>query len=395
MGHEFELAAACEQEKDVWMTAIRESLLFPTSDWIQEPISSLKVDGRGELIPSGLDGPFEAITSLPTIQSVSSLTKDDVGAEQTSPETVTTFPPSSIHPPRRSSSTSTRAAFTPMSTDSDTVIIRRPLLSSRTTVDQGLHDVVSELCLSARSQAVSREQELFQLPHVTQLGSASRSSTSSELTKSRLKRHESVRVSRCKSFIDSDETRHGLREAIRTRSLSARKAPKKLSIASANANGIPFLFSQSPTSTPPFSRPSSIAPTSNPNSRSSSPTERFHLATPIDEPDYHSRPRSFVGNVRGLVSRPPSPASRSSTLAMTPVTAPNGDQFTIKNSASRLFKRWVKGSSTHPHRRTHSAPDNKLPVEQGREGSPVLPELPGFGAPLQLTKSPEQAVALA
>ncbi|THV08383.1 Dbl homology domain-containing protein [Dendrothele bispora CBS 962.96] len=393
MGHEFELAAACQQEKDVWMNAIREALLYPESSWVQEPVSSLKADGKGELIPSGLDGPFEAINSLPTIQSVSSLTKDhDIEPEQISPEAVmveTNFPSSSTHramPSRRSSSTSTKAGFTPISTDSDTVIIKRPILSSRNTVDQGLQDVISELCSTARSQAISREQELFQPPHVTQLGSTSRPPTSSGTTKSRLKKHESVRVSRCKSFADSDEIRRGLKEAIRTRSLSAKKLPHRPNtIASNSADSASFPFIQSPVSTPPFSRPSSIAPTSNPNSGANSPTEKsalVPLAMPsVDGLEYRSRPASLVGSVRGLLV-PASKASTSTLLTMTPMTpvsasAEDHSTSQLRSSASRFFKRWVRGGGpSQSHRRSNSAPENESTEQEGQEVSPTLPELP-------------------
>jgi hypothetical protein len=81
--HRFELAAACQREKDAWMRSIQESLTqSPT--WSNEPTSSLEFDGKGELISSALDdGPFEAINALPTIQSIPELTGNSEDPEKT------------------------------------------------------------------------------------------------------------------------------------------------------------------------------------------------------------------------------------------------------------------------------------------------------------------------
>ncbi|KAF5358952.1 hypothetical protein D9758_004744 [Tetrapyrgos nigripes] len=403
-GHAFEFAAACQQEKDVWMNVIRESMLYPTVDYIHEPVSSLQVDGKGELIPSNLDGPFEAIHSLPTIQSISELAaKAEEDSTPESPESKPVLSAKSSSssssssrrkgPSRHSSAVSMKSMFTPRATDSDTVIIRRPLLSSRTTVDHGLQDVISESCIMARSQAVFREQELFQPPQVALLGSASRLSTSSGTTKSRLKKQESVRVSR-KSIVDSEDIRNSLKEALKSTSLSVKRHPKRPVILPSSPDGTPMI-SERPlysTTAPPSPSPRSIPLPSRSNSGATSPSENcFNLTSPVD--DNQSFRNSFTGSIRGFLgSRPPSPSRGSATLAMTPLTAPTvGHHHTLK-SASRFFKRWAhsgKGSLSisQSHRRAHSAPDDNI-IRSIREDSTVLSGIGEFGTHAQLTESP-------
>ncbi|KAK0191112.1 hypothetical protein F5146DRAFT_930470, partial [Armillaria mellea] len=206
-GHRFELAAACQKEKDAWMSSIRESLSHTSSSWINEPTSSLQFDGKGELVPSALDGPYETIHALPTIQSI-----PDIGKNMEQPELTATLLDTLAHDPhpskpykaetaapsRRSSTASVKAIFTP--TEPDIIVIRRSSPSARLQVDHGLRDVTSEPCLAARSHATSREEELFQAPNIARPGLPCNSSGLS--MKSRLKKHESVRVRRQKNTID-------------------------------------------------------------------------------------------------------------------------------------------------------------------------------------------------
>ncbi|KAK0490862.1 hypothetical protein IW261DRAFT_1556027 [Armillaria novae-zelandiae] len=96
-GHRFELAAACQKEKDAWMSSIRESLSHTSSSWINEPTSSLQFDGKGELVPSALDGPYETIHALPTIQSI-----PDIGKNMDQPELTATLLDTLAHDPHPS-----------------------------------------------------------------------------------------------------------------------------------------------------------------------------------------------------------------------------------------------------------------------------------------------------
>ncbi|KAK0206391.1 hypothetical protein DFS33DRAFT_1239634, partial [Desarmillaria ectypa] len=242
-GHRFELAAACQKEKEAWMSSIRESLSHSSSSWINEPTSSLQFDGKGEHVPSTLDEPCETIHALPTIQSIPDVGKNLDQRELTAtlldtlahdPHPSKPYKAETAAPSRRSSTASVKAIFTPMSSsEPDIIIIRRSSPSARLQVDHGLRDVISEPCLAARSHATRREEELFQAPNIARPGLPRNSSGLS--MKSRLKKHESVRVRRRKSTIDGSEISQlpsRKPSNSRAQSLTAKKRPKKLSITS-------------------------------------------------------------------------------------------------------------------------------------------------------------------
>ncbi|KAJ7283949.1 hypothetical protein C8J57DRAFT_1053877, partial [Mycena rebaudengoi] len=212
-GHQLDLTAACLMEKEAWLASIHEASLHPPG-WINEPTPSIHFDGKGELIPSALGGPFEATNALPTIQSLPELARDDIYPDLTESalaafrsdvsqgQVLKAEIPSKSEPvaSRRSSTASVKAIFSP-SSDSGTIVIRRSSPAARTQVDQGLQDVVSEPILAARSHAVTRD-ELFQAPKILRTSSFARSNSAlslTGLTKNRLSRHESVRVPRKKS----------------------------------------------------------------------------------------------------------------------------------------------------------------------------------------------------
>ncbi|KAJ6598899.1 hypothetical protein DFH09DRAFT_1129509 [Mycena vulgaris] len=362
-GHHFDLTAACQREKDAWLSSIHESRLHPPN-WINEPTSSIQCGGKGELIPSTLDGPFEIINALPTIQSLPELAKDDLYPDLTEavvaafrgevghaqvlkPEVLSKPEPVAS---RRSSTASVKAIFTPTS-DSDTIVIRRSSPTARSQVDQGLQDVISEPVLAARSHASTRD-ELFQAPKILRTTFARSNSALSltGLTKNRLSKHESVRVPRRKSFADDGmPTKPSLRGAQKRR-------PKKLSIKSASE--VESIF-QTPSS--PFSQCSSLT------SNLTSPTLE---SPPVSQMPKSCRP-SLVSNVRTSSPTPASPApSQASNRA---------DHY--KTLTQGILKRWTKGPH---HRRTRSAPhDQNLPESPSlvREQSPVLPDIE-FGAAL-------------
>ncbi|KAF9055501.1 Dbl homology domain-containing protein [Hymenopellis radicata] len=392
-GHHFELAAACQREKEAWISAIRESLSHTTTTWVNEPTSSLQSDGKGEPVPSNLDGPFETITSLPTIQSIPDISKNGALPEITdSFLAALATDPNPSKPKyelttkqdmasRRSSSASMKAIFTPMtSSETDTVVIRRSSPSARMHVDQGLRDVISEPCVTARSHASSREEELFQAPSITRSGPPLRSQ--STLSMSRLKKHESVRVLRRKSIIvDSQESFPRKKTAWRAKSLTVKKRPKKLSITSTNSDGDCILFL--PTSdTSPIQSPATTV--SFPPSTVNSPTRDSTLTPPRPTSDTYqagerarsvSRPTTIVHNVGGFFrSRPSSPTRSTQSMHI------RKHELSSKPSTS-TFRRWMKPF----HRRTHSAPHDAKPLDP----SPVLPEI-CFGSNLVLTSSPTQ-----
>lgn len=414
-GHQFELAAACQREKDAWLSSIRESLAH-SPIWINEPTSSLNIDGKGELIPSVLDdGPFEAINALPTIQSIPELVNNPDGLQLTE-SLLTAFradnkrtPARQEHPPppsRRSSTASVKAIFTPMSSDSETIVIRRASTAARLQVDQGLRDVISQPCLTARSYASSREEELFQAPKITRAGYSRSSSGMSMagMAKSRLRRHESVRVLRRKSLLDGPESTQPRRALTKTKSLASRKHSKNLSITSLSEGEnssahAPATASSSPSPLPQISPVTSSAPSSTMHSPiRSSILLRTPPPGPRSEGNISPRNSSFLATNRKSLFH-----SRSSS----PISfAPMGHQSAPerpapKSSTPSLLKRWAKGSL---HRRSRSAPEipedqllpfpiSAEPEEQNTSGnndSTVLSNL-DFGLALSLSASPEAA----
>jgi hypothetical protein len=215
-GHHFELAAACQREKETWVSSLRESVTTPPT-WANEPLSSL-CGGNEPLAPVFADEPAEPINSLPTIQSIPELAGNhdcDGPSLNPFPNGVKGLKPSlkpditiwtdlssfQLPPSRRSSSASVKAIFSPLTSDPDTIIIRRSSQSARLQVDQGLLDVISKQCITARSHASMHDEELFQAPRITR--SSSGLSAMSVVAKNRLSRHESVRVPRRRSVTDA------------------------------------------------------------------------------------------------------------------------------------------------------------------------------------------------
>ncbi|KAL0573971.1 hypothetical protein V5O48_007986 [Marasmius crinis-equi] len=383
-GYEFELAAACHAEKETWLAKIRESLDCPVPAWINEPASSLQLNAKHESATPA-DGPCEVISTLPTIQSISEdLINDnsnsqgapliDRGTEE-SPVKRKTASRSSTgtefsHPSRQSSSASVRSILSPMVVDSETIVIRRCLPSARAHVNQGLHDVISDQCLTARSYAALHEGGLFQAPHISRSGTSR--SNSSALSMKKLKKHESVRVARKSLY---DDGKDGKSYASRTKSLSrVGKRPKALSIASNSSDGMdsPSSHHHYHSSSPPSSSHYSFTmATSSPVSYDTSPIRDGPFqpsSLPNAHPEKYTRKarHSLVGSVRNLFFTRVSGAS----------SPEESSDYPSKNS-SGILKRWVKA----PHRRANSAPDNpnnptleSLPTLHSRD-SPVLPEL--------------------
>jgi hypothetical protein len=343
------MAAACQREKDVWISAFRESLTLPPS-WSNEPVSSLQVHGRSDFLLEDVssEGP-SPIPPMPTIQSIPEL-QQGVG-DGPGPAGVrvdTTLPraprPDSVNlslpPSRRSSTVSVKAMFSPVS--ESTILIRRASPPARQQVERGLRDVFSDLCLSARSHASTHEEELFQAPKVIRSG-FSRSSSGLGMAgmgvaaKNRLTKRESVLVQRRTSTIEGfvpppdEDTQTGLLKRTSTaKSLANRRHAKKLKIVSMplahTSEGEGGTGEALPDTPPALSQCSSIT-ASNTGSVSCSPvgeipsarilpiTANTNIPRPdllvVHEDDYRpKRSRSMVDNVKGIFrSRSSSPAS--------------------------------------------------------------------------------------
>jgi hypothetical protein len=359
------------------MRSMREALVHPSS-WINEPTSSIRFDGKGDLIPSPVDDNFlEANNALPTIQSIPELVNSS-GYPELTESLLNAFGADSKHkkpskydisrrqdaepPSRRSSTVSVKAMFSPMNSDSETIVIRRSSAPARSRVDQGLQDVISQPCLTARLYASSREELLFQAPKVNRAGFVRSHSalTITGMAKSRLTRHESVRVLRRKSLVDGSDAVLPKKATSTGQTISTRRHTNNLSITALSEydtksfNWNSDTLSTSPT---PLS-PNYSMTASTPGSTSGSPTSRPILlgtspSSPKSEPKSPLKPsRSLVVNVKGLFySRSSSPVPLSVLLPNQPSEVEPQAQKTVTPGS---IKRWAKGSL---HRRARSAPD--------------------------------------
>lgn len=310
---QFELAASCEREKEVWLAAVHSSLR-DKHVWVNEPTPSFKLDDKGGLM-SALHSEGELVGgALPTIQSIPELPNNNSDADLSESffpllrcpsrknklrrsgleMTSRSDPSPSVQTSRRSSTTSVRSIFVPLS-DAESIVIRRSSPAARQQVDQALQDVISPNCVTARSYAFSRDAELFRS-----------GSTALSRTKSRLSRHESIRVPRSR-------TSDGLDTLVTKSSPSQRRHLKKLSVCSAPPMIIDEknVFSRSPTSTSIFS-PSSQDTSSNSStvpslsssdaSASSSSSATLLTPTPLTPSDsaFVKPSRSLVRGVKDL-----------------------------------------------------------------------------------------------
>lgn len=386
------------------MSAIRAAMYTHAPTWVNEPQASFMSDKNMKEAAHMDDGPFETMSTLPTIKSISESVKDEdeivspverqetVGTRQTRPPTPHEHP----RPSRHSSSASVRSILSPAEVNSDTIIIRRCLPSARGQVDLGLQDVISDQCVAARSHAAVHEGGLFQAPHISR--SSTSKSNSSALSMKKLKKHESVRVAR-RSYYEPDiKEMSRPTYSLRAKSVSraSLKQPQALSITSTSSDGYSEMMnSGNRPQSPPYTSYSLDFNLT--NSTDASPlldipfpksTRRFSTASSPNERPSTSKPRrsSIYGSVRSLfLTRPPDVPSREPSLTMH-----------SNHSSSSLFKRWAKKT----HNRANSAPTTTEGPEspqpdpdppQYLDSSPVLPELGFDGAPLRLIASPTSA----
>src|SRR6266702_2632342 len=220
--HEFEIAASCQREKQVWMDALRACLTTPPA-WPPgtAPSNLEPAAAATETLPLvDNQGP-----SLPTIQSIPQIEGSDkqgspsspVLSQRPAPAPRTELPParglSEPPPSRRESTASLKSIF---GLDPDVVTVTRASLQARATVDALLEDVFSTACHSARSYAEAHSEALFHVAPT--FGAAARS---------RLTKRESVVVRRRKSYIDLVDQPQALRS---TRKLQPDKGPPVLAL---------------------------------------------------------------------------------------------------------------------------------------------------------------------
>ena len=387
----FELAAACKREKDSWLCSINESLTHAPT-WAQEPTPSFKFDGKGELLPGSDGGRSESPSGLPTIRSIPELGNTSEtefsepffaslrGHVRSKRKRRTYEVP---HPPsRRSSSTSVKAIFSPITSDIETVVIRRSSPTARLQIDQELQDVISQACLTARSYAFTHEQELFQAPKANKSGFSRSNSGMSMAGMGRLSKHESVRVPRRKTTesFDSLISKGSSPLRLSNTTTSNKRTDKKFSVTSASLNGYDSNTSQnialasSPCPSPPPSRAEAC--------HSPEDTAISFLAAPLNNKERSPlKSRSFVRNVKDLFHfRPTSPVSSPVSVIVSHPSqnfvqsqSPLADQSSLAPNPVSL--RWKVGSL---RRRARSEPDNN---------SVAIPDEPGKSYSIQFAKA--------
>ena len=369
----FELAAACKREKDSWLCSINESLThIPT--WNQEPTPSFKFDGKGDLLPASDDGQSESPSGLPTIRSIPELSNNSEtefsepffaslrGHVRSKKKKRAYELPHS--PSRRSSSTSVKAIFSPITSDMETVVIRRSSPAARLQVDQELQDVTSQACLTARSYAFAHEQELFQAPKANKSSFSRSNSGLSVAGMGRLSKHESVRVPRRRTTQSFDSLTSKGSSPLGSM-IAKRRIGKKLSITSVSRT----------IASSPCPSPSSRAATL----RSSDNSTISLLAAPLNKEPSPLKPRSFVRNVKDLFHfRPMSPVPPVSVIVSHPSQNLVQSQSLLSNeplSLKTIPPRWKVGSL---RRRARSEPDNN---------SLTIPDDPKKSYSTQFTKA--------
>ncbi|KAH9948767.1 hypothetical protein B0H21DRAFT_689481 [Amylocystis lapponica] len=416
----FDLAAACQPEKMIWMTAIQDVLTVPQS-WTNEPLSSLQVD-EGQPASALDDDTVEG--HLPTIQSLSELeTQGERPA--TEPSTPTKARPdmkpvkshrldsmalrqeqqmqvtSLAALNRRSSTASVKAFFSPMSLDA--ARITRPSMQMRQQIDQNLHDVFSENCINVRSTAQRRDEELFHARKRSGSG-MSRSNSGLSITGAMglaaKRRYDSVLVSRRKSSVGGGEI-HGesLATLGRGKSLASKRRKKTLpSVVPTVTSNLTKVESEAELELPATQSPvegldspfplSQCSSTTSSNAGSALPSPvALGMSLPVPDlandatirqsdvlmahnEDYRpKRTRSMVDNVRYFFqSRPASPSSSSDHSPPTPPLMPLVPQYPpeIEPPVS-IVQWWRKGSL---RRRVQSSPDvpgeEPQPIPAGR-----------------------------
>ena len=221
-GHEFEIAASCQREKQVWMDALH-GCLTSTPTWPSGTApSSLEPLFATVETHSPVDEQFSA---LQTIQSVPEIETSHKPASQSSPlrrqksAPRAEFPAprglSEPPPSRRESAASLMNIFGPV-IDPNGITVTRASPQARSIVDALLEDVFSAACLSARSYAGAHSETLF---HVSpKFGAAARS---------RLTKRESVHVRRRKSYVDLADRSQSVKA---TRKVQPAKVPPILAL---------------------------------------------------------------------------------------------------------------------------------------------------------------------
>lgn len=296
----FEMAAACQREKDIWLEAISDSRL-QESTWCNEPLPSFKAAGKGmrsaEMRVDCLapDMMHPILGSSDTELSASSIRRKKLTLRKSD---ITALQEMSRHPNRRSSTASIKSIFAPMGYDPDSICINRSLISGRLQTDHELEDVTSQVCLHARLQARLQDEVLFPQPlqQYNERSNFSRSSSAisvAGLARNRLSKQESLRVPRRKPRCDSMTTLEASQlPEVPPLPLSVRRSMKRLSLQALPTQRVSASSTSSTANNAPFTTSPWSSASASPLSRASSPLSPNHRGS-----------MSFVRTVKGLFIR--------------------------------------------------------------------------------------------
>ncbi|KAI0307232.1 hypothetical protein B0F90DRAFT_1814016 [Multifurca ochricompacta] len=371
-GHEFEIAASCQREKQVWMHALRVGLAATPTWTLGTAPSSLEPAAVAIEPHSPVD---EQGPSLPTIQSIPDIEGSHKQGPPSSPlqqqrptlraELSPTRGLSEPPPSRRESTASLKSIFGPI-IDPDAVTVTRASPQARAIVDALLEDVFSAACHSARSYAEAHSETLFHVAPT--FGAAARF---------RLTKRESVLVRRRRSYVDLvDQAQAAVRSSRKAHPGKMPLAPLALEcITSVEQDGVvplmqspeglfdsPTVISQCSSATGsrggssvaspladalelPPSLPDSYLPSGS-DSKSLGPNAEDLLAAREVAP---KRSRSLVENFRGFIHSSSSPPVRTLSVSRLSVLPALPPPSTPSQSQRRLWRETLR-------RRSRSSP---------------------------------------
>ncbi|WWC57545.1 uncharacterized protein I303_100077 [Kwoniella dejecticola CBS 10117] len=206
--HNFDLAASCDTEKEVWASAIcqaRDESIIPP---FELPASVSPFPVRARRSSTAFSGDFDALTASPTalkrhtlIGAPSEL--DDFASTTDQPVTIavnSSKPSTPLLSPIK-----TTFGLTPerKSSSNGTILLRRASNNQRILVERGLGDLFSDSLSTTRFQAQLQQRTLFlpDLPHSPRSGKIRARTRSSDLDALSSK-DSSTMLRRRKSFLD-------------------------------------------------------------------------------------------------------------------------------------------------------------------------------------------------
>ncbi|TFK43735.1 hypothetical protein BDQ12DRAFT_718928 [Crucibulum laeve] len=341
----YELGAACQREKNAWLNAMHESIT-QTPTWVDEPTPSFRFDSKGEFIPPA--SPDEASSpgtplndsdmesaepAVIMMKSRKKAKRQDSMPWHDRPST----------PGYRASPSSVISIFSQSALDSENIEVRRPTSAARLQVDHDMQDVISQVCVSARSYAFSRDEELFPAPSTTRtiLPRTNSGISISGMAKTRLTRYDSIKIPRRKSMVDGVDSQLIPVPPIKRESLGSKKNTKRLSITSVSFKDFETSPPGSDSASLPSSQASSIATSILPGGNSGTAPSSSPSSQPTPTAPPLERRRSLVRNVKGFFQ---------SVTPMTVIVSPrpstiDSDRHPGRQAVSLgMLSRWKRGS---------------------------------------------------